>query len=388
MAESKEKVSVNPRRVSKKTAHFSNPEIKNSTPLWEKRRERLRQSAFGSALLKLLSIFYAFALLLRRAMYWTGLKKKIRLSARVISIGNLSVGGTGKTPATILAAQTIHAHGKSLAILSRGYNRLKNSTDVVTLLDDNPPHWEECGDEPWMMHQALFGFNIPVLVCKDRVKSGKEAITFYHSNTLVLDDGFQHWKIERDLDIVLINAASPLSKERLLPAGNLREPLSALKRAGMILITHADLISPEALTALRKKIGDKNPNAPILEAAHVPDFLLDIKTQRKLAASFIEGRRLVSLSGIAHPQLFENQLSFLGGRVEQEWRYPDHHPYSIEELRAIEQIREGRALVTTLKDSTRFPQGWEEILSGEVYALAISLKITQGEEIWEKALLG
>lgn len=355
---------------------------------WERRREKIKQSALGPIFLRLLSFGYACGLLIRRAAYALHLKKKVRLPARVISIGNLTTGGTGKTPATILAAQTLQSRGQTLAILSRGYRRLKNSSEVVTLLDDNPPHWEECGDEPWMMHQALFGLNIPILVCKDRVKSGLEAITFYHSKNLILDDGFQHWKLRRDLDIVLINASDPLEKDFLLPRGNLREPLGALKRATIVLITHSDLAHPDALAALRETIAQKNPLAPIIEAAHVPDFLLDIKTQRKLDASFIEGRRLVSLAGIAHPELFENQLTALGGRVEQKWRYPDHHPYQKEELRAIEQIRHGRALVTTLKDATRLPEGWKEILSGEVYALAISLKITQGREIWEKALLG
>jgi tetraacyldisaccharide 4'-kinase len=355
---------------------------------WEKRRDELSNSGLGSFFLTALSFGFGIALLIRHAVYWIGLKKKIRLPARVISIGNLTVGGAGKTPTAILIAQTLQLRGISLAILSGGYNRLKNSSKVTTLLDDNPPHWEECGDEPWMMHQALFGLNIPILVCKDRIKSGREAITFYHSSSLILDDGFQHWRIQRDLDIVLINATDPINTRRLLPAGNLREPFSALKRAGMILITHADLVSPSALAALREKIAAKNSQAPILEAAHVPDFFIDLKTQKKLSPSFIDARRLVSLVGIAHPQLFEDQLVSLGGLVEQKWRYPDHHPYQIEELRAIETTREARALVTTLKDATRLPQGWQETLSGEVYALAIRLKITQGQEIWDKAIVG
>ncbi len=355
---------------------------------WEERREKIKESAFGPALLRLLSLGFWFGLLFRKIIYKIGLRKSIRLPARVISIGNLSVGGTGKTPAAILAAETLHLHGKSLAILSRGYNRSRIPSEVVTLLDDNPPHWEDCGDEPWMMHQALFGLNIPILVSKNRIKAGQEAITFYHSKALILDDGFQHWKIKRDLDIVLVNAASPFTEDRLLPAGNLREGASALKRAHLVVITHADLISKENLKTLREEIARINPRSEILEASHVPDFLLDIKSQRKLDVSLLEGRRIVTLSGIAYPQLFENQLKELGAKVEQRWRYPDHHPYQADELKAIEMTRSGRALLTTLKDATRLPLSWKETFSGEFYALAIKLKITQGREIWEKALLG
>lgn len=355
---------------------------------WENRRERIKAHPLGPAFLRLLGFGFWFGLILRKLAYAIRLKKSVRLPARVISIGNLSVGGTGKTPAAILAAETLHSHGQSLAILSRGYNRSKNSSEVVTLLDDNPPHWEECGDEPWMMHQALFGLNIPILVSKNRVKAGQEAITFYHSKALILDDGFQHWKIKHDLDIVLINAASPFTEDRLLPAGNLREPASALRRAQIAVITHADLIAKKDIKILREKIAEINPKAEILEASHVPDFLLDIKTQRKLDVSLLEGRRIVTVSGIAFPQLFENQLKELGARIEQRWRFPDHHPYQIEELKAIETVRSGRAFLTTLKDATRLPIGWKEALSGELYALAIKLKITQGQEIWEKALLG
>ncbi len=361
---------------------------RTATGTWEKRREKIRGSAFGPALLKILSLIFWCALLLRKAIYQLGLKKPLRLPARVISIGNLSVGGTGKTPAAILAAETLHLHGKSLAILSRGYNRLRDASEVVTLLDDNPPHWEECGDEPWMMHQALFGLNIPILVSKNRVRAGQEAITFYHSKALILDDGFQHWKIKRDLDIVLVNAAAPFTADHLLPSGNLREPASSLKRAHLVVITHADLISTEDLKVLREKIEEKNSRAEIIEAVHAPDFLLDLKSQRRLDVSLLEGRRIVTLSGIAYPQLFENQLKDLGAKIEQRWRYPDHHPYQIEELKALETMRAGRALITTLKDATRLPLGWKETFSGEFYALAIKLKITQGQEIWEKALLG
>ena len=355
---------------------------------WEERREKIRKSPLGPAFLSTLSLGFWFGLLIRKILYQLRIKKSIRLPARVISIGNLSVGGTGKTPATILAAETLHLQGKSLAILSRGYNRPRVPSEVVTLLDDNPPHWEECGDEPWMMHQALFGLNIPILVSKNRVKAGQEAITFYHSKALILDDGLQHWKIKRDLDIVLVNAAAPFTEDHLLPAGNLREPASALKRAQLIVLTHADLISKENLKALREKTQSISPRAKILEAVHVPDFLLDLKSQRKLDVSLLEGRRIVTLSGIAYPQLFENQLMDLGAKIEQRWRYPDHHPYQAEELKALETMRSGRALITTLKDATRLPAGWKETCSGEFYALAIKLKITQGQEIWEKALLG
>ena len=187
-----------------------------------------------------------------------------------------------------------------------------------------------------MMHQALSGQNIPILVSSDRTKAGDEAVTFYHSRLLILDDGFQHLKLKHDLDIVLVNALDPFGGGRLLPLGNLREPLSALSRAHLIVITHADMVTEAAIAGIKRRIQSLNPKSPILEAAHKADFLLDVKTEKRHPLSRIEGKKIVALSGLADPVQFEEQLAVIGAKIFQRWRYPDHHPYRSRELRSIE----------------------------------------------------
>lgn len=355
---------------------------------WEHRRARMKKKILGRAFLTVASLFYAAAMIARRKLYELGLLKSKRLDAKVVCIGNLTTGGTGKTPAVLLAAQTLRKHDVPTAILSRGYGgALAKRKEVVTLLDNDPPHWTECGDEPWMMHQALAGQEVPILVCPDRGKAGEQAVTFYHSKVVILDDGFQHLKLKRDLDIVLINAADPFAGGHVLPLGNLREPVSALSRAGLVLLTHVDLVEPAAIEKIKETVKTVNPKAPILESQHKADFLLDVRTDKKLKLETLEGKGVVTVCGIADPTSFEGQLARIGAKVKQRWRYPDHHPYRTRELRSIEELRHGAPIVTTLKDFTRFPEKWAETLTGDVYVLAIKLDIIKGRNQFSHALL-
>lgn len=352
---------------------------------WEKRRARLRRSWPGKILLWFFSLFYGAGVLARRLLYRLDLLKTQGLHAKVVCIGNLTTGGTGKTPAVLLAARTLRNHNQSVAILSRGYGR-RRQQEATVLFNDPPPPWTECGDEPWMMHQALKGMSVPILVAPDRVKSGEQAVTFFHSRVIILDDGFQHHRLKRDLDIVLVNALDPFGGGHLLPLGDLREPVSALARAHMVLITHADDVKPAALEAIKARVRRANPGAPILEAAHRADFLLEVQSEKRLRLTHLSGKKVVSLSGLAQPAQFESQLARLGAEVTQRWRYPDHHSYTLRELRSIESLRHGLGLVTTFKDFTRFPPGWQESLSSEVLVLAIRLEILRGRNIWQERL--
>lgn len=354
---------------------------------WARRRLKLRKNLAGKFFLWCLSMFYGAAVVMRRWLYEANILTSRKLQAKVVCIGNLTTGGTGKTPAVLLAATTLRKRNFPVAILSRGYGRRSKNGEVTTLLDDNPPPWTECGDEPWMMHQALSGQNIPILVSPDRTKAGHEAVTFYHSRIIILDDGFQHLKLKHDLDIVLINALDPFGGGGLLPLGNLREPLWALSRAHMVVLTHADLVEDSALEETRRRIAAVNPRVPILEAAHKADFLLDVRTERRLALDSIDGRKVVALSGIADPVQFENTLDAIGAKVSQRWRYPDHHPYRSRELRSIEQVRHGMPLVTTFKDFIRFPKDWQQTLKDEVLILSIKLEILKGRNTWIDSLL-
>jgi tetraacyldisaccharide 4'-kinase len=351
------------------------------------RRERLKKKAWGRGVLWIFSLFYGAAMVTRRWLYELGVMPSKKLDAKIVCIGNLTTGGTGKTPAVLLAASTLRKRNHAVAILSRGYGRTITNGNVLTLLDEEPPHWTKCGDEPWMMHQALHGQGVPILISADRAKAGHEAVTYYHSKTLILDDGFQHLKLKRDLDIVLLNAMDPFGGGQMLPLGNLREPPRTLSRAGMVVITHSDRVETEALEAIREAVKRHNPKAPILEAAHKPDFLLDVRTNERHKLAHLEGKKVVSVCGLGEPGAFEDQLVRLGEKVAQKWRYPDHHPYTKRELAAIEKVRRGMPVVTTFKDFTRFPKGWEDVLGGGVYALSIKLEILKGRNIWIDTLL-
>ena len=353
---------------------------------WAKKREDWRKHEAGRIALSAASWVYGLAMTARRMLYKAGVFKTRRLPAKVICIGNLTTGGTGKTPAVLLAAQTLRKRNLPVAILSRGYGRAAQGERVTTLLDDAVPPWTECGDEPWMMHHALMGQNVPILVSADRAKAGAQAVDFYHSRLLILDDGFQHLKLHRDLDIVLVNATDPFGGG-MLPMGNLREPLTALSRASMIVLTHSDAVAPEALDALKTELRAYNPEAPILEAAHKPDFLLDPRTGKRHKLSSIEGKKVVSFCGLADPASFEGLLERLGAESSQRWRYPDHYPYTLQDLESIARVAGGLPVVTTFKDFTRLPSGWEAKVSVDLLVLSIKLDILKGRNVWIDSLL-
>ena len=349
---------------------------------WGKRRARLQKSLGGRALLGAASLAYGAGVLARRGLYSAGVLPRKKVAAKVICIGNLTSGGTGKTPAVLLAAETLRKRGHEVAILSRGYGRTAPGTEVSVLIDGRKTDWRECGDEPWMIHQSLQGQGVPVLVCPDRAKAGALAAEVYGSRVLILDDGFQHLRLHRDLDVVLVNARDPFGGDRLLPLGDLREPVSALKRAGMVVITHADRVTSAELERLRAQIEAVHPGLPVLESAHKADHLLDVKTEAKLPLSRLKDKAVTALSGIGDPLSFESQLETLGASIAQSWRYPDHHPYSAADLQSIEALRGGLPLVTTHKDFVRLPDDWREKLAGEVYVLGIKLELLKGRNLW------
>jgi tetraacyldisaccharide 4'-kinase len=352
----------------------------------ERLREKVRKNIFGRAFLLALSWVYGAAVIVRPLLYRVKIFKSKKLQAKVVCVGNLTTGGTGKTPAVILLAQALRQKNLSVAILSRGYGRLGGDGKPTVLLGDTPPPWTESGDEPWMMHHSLKGLKIPILVDSNRIRSGEQAVTFYQSDVLILDDGFQHLKVQHDIDIVLINATDPFGGNRLLPAGNLREPRTALSRASLVLITHADRVSREELKAVRERISAIKPGLPVVEAAHRADFVLDIKTAAKHPVSYIKNERVVALSALGDPSSFESELERIGVEIAQKWRYPDHHPYVIEEMVSIERLRNGMPLVTTLKDCARLPEGWQDVLTAPAYALAIKLEILSGQKAWSAVI--
>ncbi|MBI5244821.1 MAG: tetraacyldisaccharide 4'-kinase [Elusimicrobia bacterium] len=354
----------------------------------EERRASLRRSPLGRLLLRFLSALYGLGVALRNAGYALRLLPSKRLPARTVCIGNLTTGGTGKTTAVLLAAQTVRGRNLKAAILCRGYRRKAETEEVLALLDSSDAAWEEVGDEPWMMHRMLKGRGVPILISADRYRAGLAAIKYYAPDVLLLDDGFQHRKLRRDADVVLVSATDPFGGGSLLPHGTLREPVSALRRAALVLLTHADSVSPERLKEIREAVLGAKPGLKIAVAVHRPEGVLDLKSDRRHSISYLKGKRISCLCAIGDPRSFEDSLRQAGAHLQQIWRFPDHHPFTVEELRSIETLRRGAPIVTTFKDFVRLPQSWRDILSGDVLALSVKLEITSGLDDWETVLFG
>jgi len=312
---------------------------------------------------------------------------------QVIAVGNLTWGGTGKTPVVEKFARELRDQGRNVAILSRGYRskppplheRLLNQLLLRT--DTTPPRVvsdgksllldsEMAGDEPYMLASNLK--DVIVLVDKNRVKSGRYAIEKFGCDTLLLDDGFQYWKLQgRRQDIVLIDRQHPFGTERLIPRGNLREPPSHLARASVIFITKSDGNTAE----LRQRIAQFNPTAGIIECVHHPLYLEDVFTGQRFGLELLQGRKVASLSGIEQPGSFEDSLVRLGAELVFPKRFVDHHRFTqMDVLKAINRSKKRQAemIITTQKDAVRFPKIDRRDLP--IYFMRVEIKILRGAD--------
>lgn len=324
------------------------------------RRKGVLFSPFGLFLI-LPSFIYGLVVRVILLCYEMGLVKSYKADCRVISIGNITWGGTGKTPLAEALARFLKKEGKSPAVLIRGYGR----------------------DEAYMLKDKLK--DIPVLTGRDRIKSAREACMDYGADTLILDDGFQHWRLRRDLDIVLIDASSPFGNRGLVPRGILREPLSSLARADVFVLSRMDANPQEGLEAIKKELRRYNPRAPIYQAVYTPSFLrrLNPATER-YELSKIKNERVALVSGIADPQYFARSIESLGAEIALEFCFPDHYRYSSKDLQDIQRqcLEKGiKYIITTEKDAARM-RGLlnKEKLNLELLALCIEIKIIDDEE--------
>jgi tetraacyldisaccharide 4'-kinase len=337
------------------------------------------------------SKIFQLAVKTRRFLYNFRILRDATLGVQVIAIGNLTVGGTGKTPVVEKFARELRDEGRNVAILSRGYRSKpvpfhKWLVNKIFLRDDTTPprvvsdgrslllDSDMAGDEPYMLASNLK--DVVVLVDKDRVKSGRYAIEKFGCDTLLLDDGFQYWKLKgRRLDVVLIDRQQPFGNERLLPRGTLREPPSHLARASFIFITKSD----GNTTELRRRIAQVNPSAGIIECIHHPLYLEDVFTGQRAGLELLKGRKVASLSGIAQPESFEQSLVQLHAELVYAKRFADHHRFTQQEiLNAINRSkkRQAEAIITTQKDAVRFPKLDRRDLP--IYFMRVEIKILSG----------
>lgn len=297
------------------------------------------------------------------------LRHPARLPVPVVSVGALTAGGTGKTPVAAEVARTLMAAGVRVALLSRGYGRAGGGKLLVASDGEgNLADASEAGDEPAMLARALPG--LVAIVCADRARGGALAVSRYGAGALLLDDGFQNRRVAKDLDIVTVNGRSPFGNGRMLPAGPLRMPASALSRAGLVIITK--LASEDDPAPVRAMLGAMAPGAPLLEARTVPVAFRDLSTGKPLPLDAMRRRRVAAMCALAEPELFVEGLEEQGIEVAGRFFFPDHHRYARADIASVrDRAHAVEAIVTTEKDAVKIDPEW---LGGGPPLLALSVR--------------
>ena len=319
-------------------------------------------SLFLTLFLFAISIGYGGIVRLRETLYKKGLLQSKRLPCPVISIGNLTIGGSGKTPMTIYVAELIQSLGYSVAIISRGYKGQAEKIGGVVCdgrkICMGP---DEAGDEPFMIAERLK--TVPVIVGKNRFKAGILAIKEFRPDFLLLDDAFQHLKLHRDLDLVLLDSNKPLGNTYLFPRGTLRETAFALSRGDAVILTRSDIGKAPSLDQIKKHV----PRTPIFHSAHIP-YIYKIVTgnsaqsEDSLTSSSeydfgaFKNKRVFAFSGIASNDNFRRTIESFQCKLENFSEFPDHHQYSEKELdKVVRSAMDVSAefIFTTEKDYVR-----------------------------------
>jgi len=327
-------------------------------------------AALGRLGLRLASVPYGVAMRLRNRMYEHRWRAVHRAAVPVVSVGNLTAGGTGKTPCVEYVAGFYRRRDRRVAVLSRGYGSPGGRNDEALVLEENLP-------------------DVPHLQGADRVALAGTAVEELESEVLVLDDGFQHRRLARDLDLVLIDATEPWGYGYLLPRGLLREPRSSLRRAGLVVLTRCDQADRERVDALRCEVRRYAPAVPVVETRHGPVEL--VNSARAVAP--LDGLRnwpVAAFCGIGNPQAFRRTLVDLGADVRAFRAYPDHFPYTrsdVESLRSwLKDLPADGLAVTTQKDLVKLRV--DRLAGRELWSLRIRLQVLAGLGEFEDRLQG
>lgn len=322
-----------------------------------------------------LARLYEFGVRARLALYDNEILQPRTLTRPVISVGNLTVGGTGKTPCVVWLANFLRAAGHSVAILSRGYKRasrgrveVSNGQEILCA-----PH--EAGDEPYLLARACPG--VRIVVDRDRYAAGQWLAARAPISVFILDDAFQHLRLRRDLNLLLLDATAPL--DELLPLGRLREPLTSLRRADAIIVTRADQkFDRPALAALIAQYS--RPSTPIFYAWHEMTKLRRLDRDEKLPAAALAQRNVVAVSGIARPERFVADLMQQDMQIVRRCEFADHHRYMRAEFQEIikhAEAAQAAAIVTTEKDAANLPRELLAVSALPVYAAQIEFRCAE-----------
>ncbi|MDF2571424.1 MAG: lpxK [Sporomusa sp.] len=338
-------------------------------------------------MLRAMSFIYGLGVHIKLGMYRLGILECHRLPCKVISLGNITVGGTGKTPTAQRLAAIIRDMGYRVAILNRGYRSgWKGQVGVVSDGSKIYMTVTEAGDEAYLLAKNLPG--VPVIIGRNRFLTGSYAVDNLNAEVVILDDAYQHWQLQRDLDIVLIDTLNVFGNNFLLPRGTLREPLTNLDRAHAFLLTKIDQSTGDARVSIRETLSKYNEQALIVESTHTPRCFIEIEEWYKgvrpetVPLTAIQGHSILPFSAIGNPSSFEKTITDLGGTVLDAVQFPDHHNYTMAEMQWIMQKavdNKVKALITTDKDAVKIPS---EFIHSErplpVYVLSIEVRFHDG----------
>jgi tetraacyldisaccharide 4'-kinase len=307
-------------------------------------------------------VFFGLVVLIKQLYRW-GILRSQKLPCPVISVGNITWGGVGKTPLVLMIAKQLFQQGFRPVILTRGYGA-KGALS----------------DEALMMRQELP--EVQVLVGKDRIALAREYLKTLKADVFLLDDGFQQWRVKRDLEIVTLDAVNPFGNGFLIPRGILREPLSALRRADLFFLTKANF-AKDTIGTLKNRLS-KVRQVPIIESHHQPKCLYKLPEKTIKEFSFLKGKRIAVLCGIGDPVSFVKTLEKLGAQVIKTFAFLDHHWYSAQEITdVINKVKaQGLScLVTTAKDAVRLGEQSKLLQGVECMVLTIEMEIDSGKNI-------
>ncbi len=362
--------------------------------VYDRRRQGAGVVALGTTL-RMLSWVFSGLVRMRLMLYQQRILRNQPLGVAVVVVGNLTVGGTGKTPIVEKFARSLAQRGRHVAILSRGY--MSHSEPLtrrwwrwLTHGESPPPKVvsdgrqvlldsSEAGDEPYMLARNLPG--VVVLVDKNRVKAGQYAIKKFGSDILLLDDGFQYLPLRGQFNLLLVDKTNPFGNQCLLPRGILREPIAHLRRASYVFLTKSDGQSdPELLATIRRH----KPDAEIIECAHRPKILQAFNGPEQRPLEDLRGRRVAAFSGIAMPESFELFLRDLGAEIRVNQRFLDHHRFTPEEIeRFLARAAEAQVdyIVTTEKDAVRLPL--DLVTPMPLFYLRLEIEVLSGDRDFE-----
>jgi tetraacyldisaccharide 4'-kinase len=337
-----------------------------------------RTCAILSIVLSIGEIGFRIIVWIRNFLYDRNILEKRIIPCKVISIGNITIGGTGKTPLVIMIADMLKSHGKNVAVVSRGYKGSAQTPIVVSDGSSVVASSRDAGDESLVIASALSG--IPIVIGKNRVAASELAYRRFKPDVIILDDGMQHRRLHRDRDIVVLRGDNPFGNGHLLPRGILREPPFSLSRAHAVVVTHCR--DEQTQVTIERTVREFNPHIPIFFANHVPLGLRHPFGTMRVSGECIQGQKVGALSNIAYPESFHRLIESLGVMVVWKSAFEDHHRYTSKELERIEKEAIGHGaetLIMTAKDERNLPDNYD-VQSIEKLVLDITIDFVKGKD--------